>query len=156
MEKTSKIFLLLLFSLSFLSCSLQPEPIVYGQDACQYCKMTIVSKAHSAQIVTSKGKQFKYDAIECLVKDILEYQNENDLAKVMVADYSDPGTMLEVNTAVFIISDAINSPMGANLAALKNADDFSDPGKSAVFKWQELKDHFLLEDSISLKDKSAE
>ncbi len=62
-------FVLLLLSLLFfvVGCSVEESPINYGKDACNFCKMNIVDKQHAAEIVTSKGKPFKYDAIECMV-----------------------------------------------------------------------------------------
>lgn len=130
-----------------LSCSNEPEPIVYGSDSCAYCKMTIVSKAHSAQIVTKKGKQIKYDAIECLVKDNLQNYEETEVALILVANYREPGTMLPANDALFVINEKITSPMGANLAATKKDSEIEET--FASYTWNELKNHFLLEDSQS-------
>ena len=35
------------------ACSAEPEPIAYGSDACDFCRMNIVDKTHAAQLVTS-------------------------------------------------------------------------------------------------------
>ena len=43
-----------------LACSVEPKPINYGRDACHFCKMTIVDNQHAAEIITLKGKAFKY------------------------------------------------------------------------------------------------
>ena len=85
-----RIFNLLLTVISFfflVSCTVEPEPINYGGDQCEFCKMNVVDKAHAAQYVTSKGKQFKFDAIECLVREISTPEiKESDLAFILVAD----------------------------------------------------------------------
>lgn len=133
--------LIYLMILGFLtSCSTDPDPIAYGSDACHFCKMTIVSEAYSAQAVSTKGKQYKYDAIECMVNDL--YQNDYEMAVMKVADFSRPGTMIEVEQALFIINDSIKSPMGENLAAMeKNSPDLK--GKSeTTYTWNELTNHF--------------
>lgn len=114
------VSVLLLLLLTTSACSIKPEPIQFGHDECSYCKMTIVDKAHAAQLVTKKGKQFKYDAIECLVWNINEVPALAQKSILLVADYLDPGTMLPAEHAGYIISQRIKSPMGANLSAVAN------------------------------------
>ena len=55
--------------LSLAACTVAPVPINFGSDGCHFCKMTIVDKQHAAELVTSKGKAYKYDAIECMIDD---------------------------------------------------------------------------------------
>ncbi len=64
------IFIFSILSFLLVSCKVEESPINYGKDACKYCKMKIVDQQHAAEIVTKKGKPFKYDAIECMVRDI--------------------------------------------------------------------------------------
>ena len=73
LKKVSLITLLWLF----YSCNISPKAINYGADGCHYCKMTIVETTHAAQIVTKKGKPYKYDAIECLLNDFEKNIQEN-------------------------------------------------------------------------------
>ena len=144
-----KHYIFLLLGMLLASCNNEPEPIVYGSDPCSYCKMTIVSKAHSAQMVTKKGKQIKYDAIECMVKDNLQNYEASEIDIMLVADYENPGSMLSAQNASFVIDEKINSPMGANLAAIikgSNQEEFSK-----VYTWDELKKHFLNEEPLNLK-----
>lgn len=129
--------------LLMVSCSTEPKPIAYGTDACDFCEMTIVSEVFSARAVSTKGKQFKYDAIECMVNDL--QQKEVEMAVLQVADFSDPGKMIDVENAFFIINDSINSPMGANLAAVNRKN--SNFKETEVHSWDSLLDHFLQKDS---------
>ena len=125
------------------SCSTEPEAINYGSDQCHYCKMTVVDVQHSAQYVSAKGKQFKYDAIECLVNDLNEQKPENP-AHVLVANYVDPGVMINSSEAVFVITAAIKSPMGANLSAFDKATDAERVIKEhggERFNWEEIQKH---------------
>jgi copper chaperone NosL len=138
-----KKIIYLVFLTILVSCSQEPEPIEYGKEACQFCEMTIVDPAFSAQAVSTKGKQYKYDAIECMVNDLL--QKDVEMAVVKVADFAHPGSMIDAKKAVFIINDSIQSPMGANLAALKNSE-LSASG--TVLDWKELNEHFLRKDSV--------
>lgn len=123
------------------SCSNKPEPIQYGTDACHYCKMNIVDKTHAAQAVSSKGKQFKYDAIECMVNDINKNQN-TDMATILVANYLNAGEMLNAENAHYIISPNIPSPMGGNLSAVSSETDakkLQEEHDGNLFSWEELK-----------------
>ena len=89
-------FAALLFLL--VSCEIEAEKIQYGSDACAFCKMTIVDQQHAAQYVTNKGKQFKFDAIECMVNDLSEKDVET-LAILLVAAYERPGEMTPAATS---------------------------------------------------------
>lgn len=126
------------------SCEVKPEPINYGADQCSFCVMNIVDRAHSAQYVTKKGKQFKFDAVECLVH-ALEDKVENDLAFILVADYGNPGEMIAVTKASFLISEGIKSPMGANLSALSSeakAYALKNEHTGTIYSWESLKAKF--------------
>lgn len=131
------IVLLLLFS-----CSVSPNEIDFGKDQCSFCSMGIVDKTHAAQIVTSKGKQYKYDAIECLIHDI---QDEDlvtvKLAYVLVADYSNSGAMINATEAHYLISPNISSPMGAFLSAFgtkESAEETQKEQSGDLYNWSEI------------------
>lgn len=141
MKKIIYLFVLGLFT----GCSNEPQPIDYGNDNCDFCEMTIVSQAYSAQAVSQKGKQYKYDAIECMVNDQL--QNNYDMAVNLVANYEQPGTMIDVDKARFVKNDSIKSPMGGNLAAFKKESLVVRDGSEGKFSWEELIAHFLQKDS---------
>lgn len=137
--------LVLAFLCSILtSCEVKPEPISYGEDQCSFCVMNIVDRAHAAQYVTKKGKQFKFDAVECLI-NALEEQNENDLAFILVADYGNPGQMINAGEAIYLISKGIKSPMGANLSAMaseQKAYALKSEYTGAIYSWDSLKAKF--------------
>ena len=124
-----------------ISCKVEPETIEYGKDQCSFCVMNIVDKTHAAQYVTKKGKEFKFDAIECLVNDLSE-KNEGDLAIILVANYSNPGEMIDAKTASYLISPNIKSPMGANLSAVstfENAKELQQKYAGEIYTWELLK-----------------
>ncbi|NJW53245.1 nitrous oxide reductase accessory protein NosL [Salinimicrobium oceani] len=138
------LYLLIIFLVQ--SCSKETRPIAYGKDACDFCQMTIVDRAYAAQTVSEKGKQSKYDAIECMIHDL-----ENStvtMAVQRVADFSDPGKMISVDKAVFIINDSINSPMGAKLAAVNRKTYVATTKSADTFSWNDLLEHLLASDSI--------
>jgi copper chaperone NosL len=124
-----------------VSCKVEPEAIEYGKDQCSFCKMNIVDQTHSAQMVTTKGKQFKFDSIECLV-NYLDQNKEEKTALLLVADYGNPGEMTEAENATYLITPAIKSPMGANLSAFsaKNtAEELRQKHAGEIYTWETLK-----------------
>ena len=138
MKTFSGLLILLVF---IASCSTQPDPINYGSDACHFCKMTIVSKTHAAQAVSKKGKQFKYDAIECMVNDF-NYENNTDMSIMLVANYLNAGNMISAETATYLVSENIPSPMGANLSATASkaeAEKLITENGGELFDWNTIK-----------------
>ena len=124
-----------------ISCKIETETIDFGKDQCSFCVMNIVDKTHASQYVTKKGKQFKFDAIECMVNDLTE-KNEEDLAIVLVANYANPGEMIDAKTAKYLISSEIKSPMGANLSAvssLEKAEELQQKFSGDIYTWKKLK-----------------
>jgi copper chaperone NosL len=124
-----------------ISCKVAPEAIEYGKDQCSFCKMNIVDQTHSAQLVTAKGKQFKFDAIECMVNYYGE-SGEEKIAISLVADYANPGEMTEAEKATYLITPAIKSPMGANLSAFSaksTADELQQKHAGEIYTWETLK-----------------
>ena len=67
--------LLIITCLLFFGCQVGPQPIEYGVDGCHFCKMTIVDKVHAAEVVTDKGKIYKFDATECMVNFRKEFDS---------------------------------------------------------------------------------
>ena len=135
-----KLIVLLLMMNLFFACSIAPSTIEYGKDACHYCTMTIVERTHAAQIVTQKGKPFKYDAIECMLNDLKE-RDSNEIALFLVTDYLNPTSLIDARTVTYLISPAVQSPMGANLSAFakkEDAETFVKTEADKIFNWQEI------------------
>jgi copper chaperone NosL len=120
LRKIKKYPFLLLMVILISSCSNQkPRNINIGEDICAYCKMGITDNRFSSELITSKGKVYKFDAIECLAAF---YNNSDrtikDNAKLWVHDFMKPDKWLSVNTAIFMRSEKIRSPMALNLLAV--------------------------------------
>ncbi len=139
----SRFFLLL--SMAFLiSCSAEPKPIEYGSDACAFCQMTIVDRQHAAEIVTDKGKAFKYDAIECMIRDLKNHESSK-IAHFLITDFAESGTFTDALQATYLISENIPSPMGANLSGFKENKEAKKVQKlegGQLFTWNTLLKQF--------------
>ena len=122
------------------SCKVEPEQINYGKDGCHFCKMTIVDKQHASELVTAKGKVYKYDAIECLIND-LKKRDSAEVGLLLVNDYKKPGELISTATATFLISEGVPSPMGAFLSAFSDkadAEAVKSENGGELFDWQEV------------------
>jgi len=100
-------------------CEAAPEPITYGSDACHFCRMTIVDRQHGAEMVTTKGKVFKFDAVECMINH-LRGGDVKAVAFLLVNTYSRPGELLDATKAAYLVSEGIPSPMGEFVTAFEN------------------------------------
>jgi copper chaperone NosL len=123
------------------SCKVEPEQINYGKDGCHFCKMTIVDNQHAAQLVTAKGKVYKYDAIECLIND-LKKRDSAEVGMLLVNDYSNPGALISAESATFIISEGIPSPMGAFLSGFSTkeaAEKVISENGGTLYNWQTVR-----------------
>lgn len=144
------ITLLIIILAVSMGCQVEPEPIRYGSDVCQYCHMTIVDRQHAAELVTRKGRVAKFDAIECMINQ-LKTEDENDFELFLIADYSQPGVLVDATSATYVISPAIPSPMGAFLsgfAGKDSAQNFINLNGGQMYNWSELKTYFSGTDGI--------
>ena len=137
--KTKVLFPTFIFLL-IAGCSQESKPIEFGQDGCSYCKMTIVDDKYAAEMVTKKGKVYKFDSIECMVRSLSTGAHET--SKFYVMDFANPGTFIEAKTATFLINESIPSPMGANLSAFKTEQIASKYGVGGtLYDWNSLRNH---------------
>lgn len=139
----NSIYMLIASLLFSVSCDVKPKEISYGEAACDFCRMTIVDNQHAAQLVTNKGKVFNFDAAECMINYTNEIDN-NTIGLLLVSDYNHPGILIDVESATFIISKAIPSPMGANLSAFSDSEDAEKIQKEKggnLYDWHTLNTH---------------
>lgn len=140
MKNVIIVFLLAVF---FTSCNTGSKPIDYGNDGCHYCKMTIVDKIHGAEIVTNKGKVFKFDATECML-NYLQDNPDTEVGNFYTNHYENPTDLIAVTEATFLISEALPSPMNGNITAFKErntAEKVRAEKDGTLYTWEELKQH---------------
>lgn len=135
---------LLVLAAAFVSgCSQKPQEVRYGEDQCAHCKMVITDPRFASEIVTSKGKAIKFDAIECMASYIKNNQDELADAKLWVSDFAKEGSWVDARKAYYVQSQEIQSPMGKSLLAFKTTDELNNhlkkyPGKE--LSWQQVQD----------------
>lgn len=139
-KEMKKRGMIVLLALWITACSQKPEALQYGKDACVHCMMTIMDRKFGAEIVTSKGKIYKFDSAECMLGYISEKRGQfGDADTYLVVNYKSGGTLMDARKCTYIHDQKISSPMGGNLAALaseQEAKTFLGNGK--LLTWNEL------------------
>ncbi|MDP2300864.1 MAG: nitrous oxide reductase accessory protein NosL [Ignavibacteria bacterium] len=108
----------------FTGCKIEPEPIDFGKDTCDHCRMMISDNRYGAELITDKGKIYKYDSIECLIdyalgQNIIGESKQNFL----IVDFSQPEKLVNARTAFYVHNNEFRSPMGLNVSAFENETD---------------------------------
>lgn len=141
-----KILITAFLFLGFMSCTVEPESLQYGEDACYTCKMTLVDKKFGAELVTKKGKVYKFDDINCM----LDFYNSGSVAEEefsyrLVVDFAQPGTLIEAGDAFYLKSPEINTPMASQIAAFEKKekmDELKKQWNGIYLVWGELVTQF--------------
>ncbi len=138
-EGQAVVLLFLLFS----ACTPRPQPIDFGSDQCHHCKMTIADHRYGAELVTNKGKVFKYDAVECMVSSVFKDKmiDTSEIHSYWVIDFTQPGKLVDAKQSLYLQSHDLPSPMGMFLTAVadrKKMGELSAMHKGDVLKWEEI------------------
>lgn len=107
--------------LLFSGCTPKSEPIVVGKDACVECKMTIADGRFGGEIVTTRGKVYKFDDVHCVAAFLKNRGVElSDIHQTLFVNYLKPNEFVSVKDAEFVLSSKLKSPMNGNAAAFPN------------------------------------
>lgn len=139
-------FIAAVLLISLLSCTAEPEPLQYGQDACHTCKMTLMDKKFGAELVSKKGKVFKFDDVNCMLQFYHSGEvDPQEFAYRLVTDFSKPATLIEANDAFYLKSPQIKSPMASQIAAFGEKESMENTKKQLkgiYLVWGELVTQF--------------
>jgi copper chaperone NosL len=104
--------------MTLVSCSTKPEPFVLGKDACADCRMTIMDPKFGGEIITQKGRIYKFDDAHCLASFIKAgHVKESEIKKTVFIDYEHPSDFLDASGLFFLVSPELKSPMNSHAAA---------------------------------------
>jgi copper chaperone NosL len=124
------------------SCNTRPTPIIVGRDTCDYCKMIISDARFGAEIVTGKGRVYKFDDTHCLLSFLAAQKKEAaPQQQIYFTDFGKPHTLVAATVVLLLKSEHIRSPMGSNIAAFGNRDtlkSIQEVYKGNTIQWNEL------------------
>lgn len=105
------------------SCNAGPEVITAGRDNCYFCKMTIADVKYAAELVTKKGKIYKFDDVHCLLSFTKEKMVEEELVKdIYLTDFVGNHSLIKANESFLLQGGEIQAPMNGNIIAFKSED----------------------------------
>ncbi len=123
----------------FNACSSAPEPLKAGQDACSYCHMTIVQPEYGGELITQKGKVFKFDDFACLTNFInTNKELQIEIKHIYITNFAAIDQLIVANDAYFYQSSMLKSPMGSNTCAFKTeveAIQYKGKNEGTITTW---------------------
>ncbi|MBN8675533.1 MAG: nitrous oxide reductase accessory protein NosL [Chitinophagales bacterium] len=134
--------LLIALILTTVSCNTKPSPFDPGKDVCHFCKMSITDTRFGGELITKKGKIFKFDDLHCMISFLKAgTETDNNLSQKLTINFEKPNTFLDVDKAVFVISPELKSPMGSHTAGFEtqaSATQFSKGKQAEITNWKNL------------------
>lgn len=138
--KRSKVAIIVLCLGFFTSCGTSgPEPIKLNVDQCSFCKMSIADGRFCSEIITTKGRIYKFDDVKCMASYIKE--NGTIVESYFVHNYTSDNGFIPAETAFFIKGEQIISPMRGNTAAFSNekeAESFKEKLQAQSISWNNV------------------
>ena len=137
--KKSILILGLFFAL--ISCGPKgPEAIKLNSDSCAFCKMTIASAPYATELITDKGRIYKFDDLSCM----MNYTKENGglpNAELFITDYLKPDTFVKVESAFLLQGGIIRGPMGGKVVGFNSktdAQEYQSKLEAEMVDWSAL------------------
>jgi copper chaperone NosL len=117
------------------------QPIRRGTDACAHCKMTISDLRFSCEMLSQKGRAYKFDDVKCMISFTTEGDfDKADAEAFYVADFKTE-ELRPVTELSLLHSEQLRSPMGGNCAGFKDAVELAEAQnqfQGAVIEWDVL------------------
>ncbi len=134
-----------LASLSFLfvltSCGIdKPKPIKLNSDNCDFCKMTISNGKFACELITAKGRCYKFDDISCMI----QYAKSNTTVAYRgfyVTNYLKDNHLIPAEKGFYLKGGTINGPMGGKIvvfATHKEQLDYQIKLAAQKITWEEV------------------
>lgn len=118
----------------------QPPEIQYGQDMCDACGMLISEPRFAAATLLTSGEALKFDDIGEMLVYHMDHPEEQVQAW-FVHDYGSE-SWIRGESAFFVKSDAVKSPMGSGIAAFEEKSDaeaFAAQVQGMVYSLDEIR-----------------
>lgn len=124
------------------SCTANPVPLILGRDNCQFCKMNISDIRYGAEIITKKGKIFKFDDPQCAISFLKAHPEINhSFQEIYFTDFSDSHSLIPSGAVFFLRSENLKGPMGGAYTAfnsLENLNKVKQEFPGPAIDWSEL------------------
>lgn len=126
LKKGVKAATLILPIIIISSCSPDgPEPIELNKDNCAHCKMTISEGHFAAELITTKGRVYKFDDITCMAA-FKQENGDKEVKNHYVHYYLGNNELIPAENAFYISGGTLRSPMAGNIAAFKTETEANE------------------------------
>jgi len=145
-KRNNKLTVLIAAPLLFMMSSCAPDgpqAIIIHKDNCAHCKMTISEEHFAAELITEKGRTYKFDDITCLIT----FKNNNTdkpMKSTYVHYYPGKNELIPAESAFYVKSPAFRSPMAGNIAAFKTeaeAEEYKTKMNGELLDWNILQQY---------------
>ena len=124
------------------ACNTKPQPFEPGKDSCYFCKMGITDVRFGGEVVTKKGKVYKFDDLHCMISFLkMGGEADKDIAYKLTVNFENPNHFIDISTASFVTSRELKSPMGSNTAGFPDsraAANYIKETQTTLNNWQTL------------------
>lgn len=114
----NRLLIFIFVAILFIGCKTGPEAIKLNQDNCAFCKMSISDAKFATEVVTDKGRVYKFDDLHCMLGFVKADANFKGTLYAVPAE--DEKTFVVAKEAFYVKSDAIKSPMEGHTLAYKS------------------------------------
>lgn len=144
MKILKSVSFLAFFLFVLTACNVGPKPIAFENDDCDYCKMTISDTRFGAELVTKKGRIYKFDDISCMKGFVNDEEVPGDqIHSLWVVDFHAKETLIPVETSFLLQNEELKSPMGSNIGAFADEptiNDYHAEFSGTILTWEEYLD----------------
>lgn len=138
----SPVLSFLFIPLFLSSCSYDPTPFVSGSDDCYVCKMGLADFRYGGELITKKGKTFKFDDLGCMIEYLESGSIEKkDIARILVINFERPNHFIDAEKAWIVVSPELKSPMKSNAAGFETKEEaeiISKQKNGTLLNWSDL------------------
>lgn len=109
--------------LALISCQQSgPQDFLLEKDQCENCKMTITDLNYATELITEKGRVYKFDDLSCMTMYEGSEAEKTKNSQKYVIDFP-TGKFVELPKATLISGGSIKSPMGGNTQAYTSKEE---------------------------------
>jgi len=135
-----KYVALVLSAFFLISCHTEPQPLVVGKDECYFCKMPVADIKFGGEIITAKGKLYKFDDLGCMINFLKRMTGDKKAEQMLGVNYNNQ-KLIDVQKAVFLKNPNLHSPMNSGIAVFASrseAEPMMKDSASEILTWQQL------------------
>lgn len=121
-----------------------PRELALDRDACAHCHMIVSDARFGGELVTRHGRVLVFDDAGCLATFVREEPEQAARAhSLWVVDFLEPGGLLPADSAVYLETDRLRTPMNFQLLAARpgpSADSLAETLGAARRTWAQVLD----------------